>query len=55
MEEDRQLEQLPVSQPNRFLKFVGEELPVSVWEHPYKFDVICRPDFIPKGTRVINA
>ena len=26
-----------------------------VWEHPYKFDVICRPDFIPKNTRVINA
>ena len=26
-----------------------------VWEHPYKFDVICRPDFIPKGTRVVNA
>ena len=26
-----------------------------VWEHPYKFDVICRPDLIPKGTRVINA
>ena len=25
-----------------------------VWEHPYKFDVICRPDFIPEGTRVIN-
>ncbi len=26
-----------------------------VWEHPYKFDVICRPDLIPEGTRVINA
>lgn len=25
-----------------------------VWEHPYKFDVICRPDLIPEGTRVIN-
>jgi len=25
-----------------------------VWEHPYKFDVICRPDLIPKGTRVVN-
>ena len=25
-----------------------------VWEHPYKFDVICRPDLIPTGTRVIN-
>ena len=26
-----------------------------VWEHPYKFDVMCRPDLIPKGTRVVNA
>ncbi len=26
-----------------------------VWEHPYKFDVICRPDLIPEGTRVVNA
>lgn len=25
-----------------------------VWEHPYKFDVICRPDLIPEGTRVVN-
>jgi anaerobic selenocysteine-containing dehydrogenase len=25
-----------------------------VWEHPYKFDVICRPDLIPPSTRVIN-
>ena len=25
-----------------------------VWEHPYKFDVICRPDLVPEGTRVIN-
>lgn len=25
-----------------------------VWEHPYKFDVICRPDWIPEGTRVVN-
>ena len=24
-------------------------------EHPYKFEVICRPDFIPEKTRVINA
>ena len=28
---------------------------ISVWEHPYKFDVMCRPDLIPEGTRVINA
>ena len=27
----------------------------SVWEHPYNFDVICRPDLIPEGTPVINA
>ena len=26
-----------------------------VWEHPYKFDVICRQDLIPEGTRVVNA
>ena len=26
-----------------------------VWEHPYKFDVICRPEWIPENTRVINA
>ncbi|MFN3869179.1 MAG: molybdopterin-dependent oxidoreductase, partial [Hyphomicrobiaceae bacterium] len=25
-----------------------------VWEHPYRFDVICRPDLIPPGTRVVN-
>jgi len=25
-----------------------------VWEHPYKFDVMCRPDLIPEGTRVIS-
>ena len=28
---------------------------MPVWEHPYAFDVICRPDWIPEGTRVINA
>lgn len=27
---------------------------MPVWEHPYKFDQICRPDLIPKGTRVVN-
>jgi len=27
---------------------------MTFWEHPYKFDVICRPDFIPQGTRVLN-
>jgi len=25
-----------------------------VWEHPYKFDVLCRPDLIPDGTQVVN-
>lgn len=33
----------------------GGVLQFPVWEHPYKFDVICRPDLIPKGTCVINA
>ncbi len=32
----------------------GGALQFPVWEHPYKFDVICRPDLIPKGTRVVN-
>ena len=37
-------------------KYVGGGITqFPVWEHPYKFDVICRPDWIPKGTRVINA
>ncbi len=37
-------------------KFVGGGITqFPVWEHPYKFDVICRPDLIPKGTRVVNA
>ena len=32
----------------------GGILAMPVWEHPYKFEVICRPDWIPPGTRVIN-
>jgi len=32
----------------------GGILAMTVWEHPYKFDVICRPDWIPEGTRVVN-
>ena len=32
----------------------GGILQFPVWEHPYKFDVICRPDLIPKGTQVVN-
>ena len=31
----------------------GGILQFPVWEHPYKFDVICRPDLIPKGTQVV--
>ncbi|EGL55547.1 anaerobic dehydrogenase, typically selenocysteine-containing protein [Methylophaga aminisulfidivorans MP] len=33
----------------------GGALQFPVWEHPYKFDVICRPDLIPEGTPVVNA
>jgi anaerobic selenocysteine-containing dehydrogenase len=33
----------------------GGALQFPVWEHPYKFDVMCRPDLIPEGTRVVNA
>jgi anaerobic selenocysteine-containing dehydrogenase len=29
-------------------------LQFPVWEHPYRFDVICRPDLIPEGTPVVN-
>jgi anaerobic selenocysteine-containing dehydrogenase len=32
----------------------GGALQFPVWEHPYKFDVICRPDLIPDGTQVVN-
>ena len=32
----------------------GGALQFPVWEHPYKFDVICRPDLIPEGTQVAN-
>ena len=32
----------------------GGIMSMTVWEHPYKFDAICRPDWIPVGTRVIN-
>ena len=28
---------------------------MPVWEHPYQFEVMCRPDFIPSGTRVVNS
>ncbi len=32
----------------------GGVLQFPVWEHPYKFDVISRPDLIPEGTPVVN-
>lgn len=32
----------------------GGIMGMTVWEHPYKFDAICRADWIPQGTRVIN-
>jgi anaerobic selenocysteine-containing dehydrogenase len=32
----------------------GGVMQMTFWEHPYKLDVICRPDLIPKGTRVVN-
>ncbi len=32
----------------------GGVMQFHVWEHPYKFDVICRPDLIPEGTQVVN-
>ena len=32
----------------------GGILAMPVWEHPYRFDEICRADWIPAGTRVIN-
>ncbi len=32
----------------------GGALQFPVWEHPYKFDVICRPDLIPEGTPAVN-
>lgn len=32
----------------------GGILQMPFWEHPYKLDVICQPEFIPEGTRVVN-
>ncbi len=32
----------------------GGVMQMPVWEHPYRFDVICRPDLLPEGTRVVN-
>lgn len=32
----------------------GGILAMPVWEHPYDFAAICRPDWIPPGTRVVN-
>ena len=32
----------------------GGILAMPVWEHPYDFQAICRPDWIPQGTRAVN-
>jgi anaerobic selenocysteine-containing dehydrogenase len=32
----------------------GGILQFPVWEHPYKWNTICRPDLIPEGTPVVN-
>jgi anaerobic selenocysteine-containing dehydrogenase len=32
----------------------GGIMAMPVWEHPYRFDVICRADWIPPGTRTAN-
>ena len=32
----------------------GGALQFPVWEHPYIFDIISRPDLIPEGTPVVN-
>ena len=32
----------------------GGALQFPVWEHPYKYDVISRPDLILEGTPVVN-
>ena len=32
----------------------GGILAMPVWEHPYRFDEMCRADWIPPGTRVIS-
>lgn len=32
----------------------GGLMQMPVWAHPYKFDVICKPQWIPQGTRVLN-
>jgi anaerobic selenocysteine-containing dehydrogenase len=32
----------------------GGILQMPVWEHPYRLDLISRPDWIPAGTRAIN-
>lgn len=32
----------------------GGLMQMPLWEFPLKFDVMCRPDYIPAGTRIIN-
>lgn len=32
----------------------GGTMEMPIWEFPTKFDAICKPEWIPKGTRVVN-
>lgn len=32
----------------------GGAVEMPIWEFPFKFDFMCRPDWIPEGTRVVN-
>lgn len=32
----------------------GGTMEMPIWEFPTRFDAICRPDWIPEGTRVVN-
>ncbi len=32
----------------------GGTVEMPIWEFPFKFDFMCRPDWIPPGTRVVN-
>jgi anaerobic selenocysteine-containing dehydrogenase len=32
----------------------GGTVEMPIWDFPFRFDNICRPDWIPPGTRVIN-
>lgn len=32
----------------------GGTVEMPIWEFPFNFDFMCRPDWIPEGTRVVN-